>query len=252
MADDTAAALAALGWGPVTAVGYSMGGPIALHLARRHPDLVNGLVMAATTGSSRTTRLSRLQWVGLPLIGLALRFDIERLGVVKLVTEVGAADEVVAAWRDRLIGEAKRATVVDHVGAGRSLRTFDAGGFAADLALPAASVLTVRDRMVSPRRQRALAEQLGALVFEVDGDHDAFVRQRPAFAAAIVAAVEGVAARRAAALTTHSPPGGAPRRGRRRPPRPRSTPGPAAPAPFSHPRRRLRGRPSPPGARART
>ena len=81
-----------------------MGGPIALHLARRHPGLVDGLVMAATASAFRTTWLSRLQWVGLPLIGLALRCDIERLGIVKLVTEVGATDEVVAAWRDRLIG----------------------------------------------------------------------------------------------------------------------------------------------------
>jgi len=198
VADDTAAALAALGWGPVTAVGYSMGGPIALHLARRHPGVVDGLVMAATAGSFRTTRLSRLQWLGLPLIGVALRWDVERLGVLKLVTEVGATDEVVAAWRDRLIGEAKRATAVDLVGAGRSLRRYDAGGFAADLGLPAASVVTVHDRMVSPRDQWSLAEQLGALVLEVDGDHDAFIRQRPAFGATIVAAVEGVAARRAA------------------------------------------------------
>jgi pimeloyl-ACP methyl ester carboxylesterase len=201
VADDTAAALAALGWAPVTAVGYSMGGPIALHLARRHPGLVDGLVMAATAGSFRTTRLSRLQWLGLPLIGLALRCDIERLGVVKLVTEVGASDEVVAGWRDRLIGEAKRTTAVDLVGAGRSLRTYDSGGFAATPALPTASVVTVHDRMVSPRDQWSLAEQLGALVLEVDGDHDAFVRQRPAFAAAIVAAVEGVAARRVAVGT---------------------------------------------------
>ena len=194
VADDTAAALDALA-GPVTAVGYSMGGPIALHLARRHPGLVDGLVMAATAGSFRTTRLSRLQWLGLPLIGVALRWDLERLGVIKLVTEVGATDEVVAAWRDRLIGEAKRTTAVDLIGAGRSLRRYDAGGFATDLALPTASVVTVHDRMISPRDQWALAEQLGALVLEVDGDHDAFIRQRPAFGAAIVAAVEGVAAR---------------------------------------------------------
>lgn len=201
VADDTAAALRALGWGPVTAVGYSMGGPIALHLARRHPDLVDGLVMAATAGSFRTTRMSRLQWLSLPLIGVALRCDLERLGVVKLVTEVGATDEVVAAWRDRLIGESKRTTAVDLVGAGRSLRRYDAGGFVTDLALPAASVVTVHDRMVSPRDQWALAEQLGALVLEVDGDHDAFIRQRPAFATAVVAAIEGVAARRATIRT---------------------------------------------------
>ena len=41
-ADDAAAVVRHLGVGPVVAVGYSMGGPIALHLARRHPDVVAG------------------------------------------------------------------------------------------------------------------------------------------------------------------------------------------------------------------
>ena len=36
--------------------------------------------------------MSRLQWLSLPLIGVALRCDLERLGVVKLVTEVGATE----------------------------------------------------------------------------------------------------------------------------------------------------------------
>ena len=40
-----------LGTGPVIAVGYSMGGPVAQLLWRRHPDKVSGLVLAATSDS---------------------------------------------------------------------------------------------------------------------------------------------------------------------------------------------------------
>ena len=47
-ADDLAALLAALGVGPVVVVGYSMGGPIAQLLWRRHPERVSGLVLCAT------------------------------------------------------------------------------------------------------------------------------------------------------------------------------------------------------------
>jgi pimeloyl-ACP methyl ester carboxylesterase len=42
-ADDAAALVEALGLGPVIAVGYSMGGPIAQLLWRRHRELVAGL-----------------------------------------------------------------------------------------------------------------------------------------------------------------------------------------------------------------
>lgn len=47
-ADDTAAALRRLDTGPVVAIGYSMGGPVAQLLWRRHGDLVAGLGFVAT------------------------------------------------------------------------------------------------------------------------------------------------------------------------------------------------------------
>ena len=47
-ADDAAALLGTLGIDRAVAVGYSMGGSVALALARRHPDKVAGLVLAAT------------------------------------------------------------------------------------------------------------------------------------------------------------------------------------------------------------
>src|SRR3954454_14025751 len=47
-ADDAAATLDELGAGPVIAVGYSLGGPVAQLLWRRHPEKVDGLVLCAT------------------------------------------------------------------------------------------------------------------------------------------------------------------------------------------------------------
>jgi 3-oxoadipate enol-lactonase len=194
VADDAAAVLESLEAGPAIAVGYSMGGPIALHLAKRHPQLVSGLVLAGTSLSFNTTPLSALQWVSLPLFGIALRWDINRWLFRRLIDDVGGQDEMVAAWRDRLLGEAKRGTPSDLLEAGRALRHYDARPFAADLGLPASVVVTVGDRMVRPRRQRHMAEELAAPIVELQGDHDVFLRNGAAFAAAVCSAVENVAA----------------------------------------------------------
>ena len=63
-ADDVAALVDVLGLGPVIAVGYSMGGPIAQLLWQRHPDVVAGLVLCATSctfgGTTRETILFRV------------------------------------------------------------------------------------------------------------------------------------------------------------------------------------------------
>src|SRR5262245_36232789 len=54
-ADDAAALLAQLGTEQVIVVGYSMGGPVGLLLARRHPGKVAALVMQATALEWRRT-----------------------------------------------------------------------------------------------------------------------------------------------------------------------------------------------------
>lgn len=59
MADDCAALIDHLGYGPVHVLGHSMGGFTALSLAARYPDRVRKLVLAATgeKSSSRNTLL---------------------------------------------------------------------------------------------------------------------------------------------------------------------------------------------------
>ena len=61
-ADDCAATLVELGTGPVIVVGYSMGGPIAQLLWRRHRDLVSGLVFCATSAGFMPNRRARLSY----------------------------------------------------------------------------------------------------------------------------------------------------------------------------------------------
>lgn len=208
VADDAAAAVRALDLGPVIACGYSMGGPISLELANRHPELVRGLVLCATALEFNASRFDRAKWLGLGALGTALRWDAGGWAFGKLIDEIAADDPVTAAWRPHLLGEAQRGTSAVHVEAGRALRRFDARPFAAGLNVPAAVVVTTADRLVQPYRQRRLAEVLGAQVIELDADHDACIRNGPAYAASIVAAIEGVAARvrssgNGAAATVH-------------------------------------------------
>ncbi|RLL67787.1 alpha/beta hydrolase [Streptomyces sp. Z26] len=51
--EDAAALLRALDLGPVAVLGHSMGGLVALHLAARHPELVDALVVADMTVLNR-------------------------------------------------------------------------------------------------------------------------------------------------------------------------------------------------------
>jgi 3-oxoadipate enol-lactonase len=62
--------------------------------------------------------------------------------------------------------------------------------------VPAAVIVTTRDTLVPPARQRKLAASLpGARVFEVEADHDACVAKAATFVPALVSACIDVAGR---------------------------------------------------------
>ena len=89
--------------------------------------------------------------------------------------------------------ELSRGSSVDLAEAGRELSRYDARPWISQLrGLPAASVVTTRDRSVLPRKQWRLAKGLGAATFEVHGDHLAVAAVPDAFRPALLAAVATV------------------------------------------------------------
>lgn len=194
VADDAAAVVRELGIGSVIALGYSMGGPITLHLARRHPDIVSGLVLQATALEWRATLRERLTWRLLPVMGVALRSWTQPL-VLRKGTDF-LLDESSSLWPYRrwLVAEAMRNEPRVMIEAGKALSSYDARPWASGLGKPAAMLVSTKDRLVKPRKQRQLADAVSAKVIEVDMDHLGALERPVQFASATVELVSSVAA----------------------------------------------------------
>jgi pimeloyl-ACP methyl ester carboxylesterase len=194
-ADDAAGVVRTLGCGPVIAIGYSMGGPVALHLADRHPDIVRAVVLEATALSFATTWIDRFRWRLLSVMEMTMR---SRFGAGysrrRLDQFAAAADSDIGTLVPWLAAEMGRGNPRAITEAGRSLRHFDGEPIAERLSLPAAVVLTTKDRSVRPKLQRRMAKTLGAAIVEVHGGHFCNLLGAEAFAAATLAAVDHVMA----------------------------------------------------------
>ena len=195
-ADDAAALLRTLDTGPAVVVGYSMGGPISMLLWDRHPDLVRGLVFEATALEWRATRRERAVWKLMAAVEYLLR-----LGRPKGLLERALGQAVASAPElEPLVGwlraELRRGDPEALADAGRALGAYDARGIAPRVDVPSAVVVTTRDRLVRPKKQRRLAGALpGATTFELDGDHDVCLVRGAAFATTTARAIADVLAR---------------------------------------------------------
>ena len=194
-ADDAAALISALGVGPVITVGYSMGGPISMLLTHRHPELVSGMVVQATALEWRAKWYERWQWKTLHLLGFLLRSralpGLMRWGIRRLM-EPG---DPLAAYVPWVSAELRRNDAFNIVQAGKALSRYDAREWAPQLGKPAASLVTTRDRLVWPRKQRALAAALDAHIVELRDDHLASWTSAAQFSAKTVELVCHVADR---------------------------------------------------------
>ena len=164
VADDAALLVQSLGLAEVVTVGYSMGGPISLLLTQRHPQLVRALVVQATALEWRAKWYERLEWKTVHVMGPVLRSSMfprwMRWGIRRLLGPNHPLEQYVP-W---LACELSRNDTFSLVHAGQSLSRYDARVFASALGKPAASMVTTRDRLVKPRKQRALADALNAFV----------------------------------------------------------------------------------------
>ncbi len=173
-ADDCAATVLALGTGPVIAVGYSMGGPIAQLLWRRHRDLVDGLVLCATSAdfvpSPLTRHLSQAMMLGVAGAARAAAFS----RVVPNVSMLGLRTRTMPAW---IAAELQRHDWRMIFEAGHSISTYHAQRWIHEVDVPTAVVCTAFDRAVSPSLQLATAEAIrGATVHRIAAGHLACAR----------------------------------------------------------------------------
>lgn len=195
-ADDAAALIDELGVGPVVAVGYSMGGPIASLLRKRHPDKVVGLALCATALEWNATLRERVVWRFMRGSQILFRLGPPRSLMEKYLRDAIDKDPDVAKIRGWLVGEIRRGDPIGVHEAGLALGKYDARPFAPTLGVPTSVVITTKDRLVPKRKQRQLAKAIpGAEVFEFAGDHDAALIMPAEFRAALTKAVGSVIAR---------------------------------------------------------
>jgi pimeloyl-ACP methyl ester carboxylesterase len=172
-----------------------MGGPISLHLAHRHPDLVAGIVVQATALEWRSSWFERLRWRAVRLLGPIMRSWAYPRGLRFGIAQVLGADHSLIAYLPWLEAEVCRGDAQAIVQAGRALSQYDARPWVGNLDVPAASLITVADRLVRPHKQRALAKALHAHVVELDGDHVAMWQHPEQFSDVTLALVDHVTGR---------------------------------------------------------
>ena len=172
-ADDVAALVGELGTGKVIAAGYSMGGPVAQLLWRRHPDTVAGLVLCATApefsvGSQRVTDAYLASLAGLSrMVGHLAAVPAAGGNLLRKVR----ADRP-AGFLEWAADEMRRHDVRMLTEAARSITRFDSRDWLRDVDVPTSVLRTNRDRLVDPARQTALVTSIrGAQLVEHDDGH---------------------------------------------------------------------------------
>lgn len=200
-ADDAIHAAEALGVERLISVGYSMGGPIASLTWERHSDRVAGLVLCATARHFATRTAARAARTLMPFAAAASRLlpgFAHRQILERMLARIEHPE-----LRDRVVEELAGhhpATVLQAAGA---VGGFSSHDWIGSVDVPSAVIITTRDELVPPDRQRALAASIpDARVYEVDGDHGACVARADVFVPTLIEACQEVAVR--AGLATGS------------------------------------------------
>jgi diacylglycerol O-acyltransferase len=198
-ADDTVAVADLLGIDRFIAVGYSMGSLVAQLAWHRHPDRVAGAVLCAST--SRFVESGRDP--------AALRVVGDRVARTAMKA---AATRPAASWQpgvdDNKWALAQfRSTTGRRVGAAAAqISRFDSSAWIGRMNVPAAVVVTTKDRLIPAARQHQLARRIpDATVYEIDAGHASCVMRAERFTPAVLAACASVSARAAGLPVPASP-----------------------------------------------
>lgn len=196
-ADDAIAVLDVLGIERCIPVGYSMGGPVAQLVWKRHRERVEGMVLCATSGYFSTSREEKLSFLGLS--GLAAVARLTPVQARRWLTDQLYLQRKTSLWEPWAIQEASQHDWRTVLEAGRAIGSFSSREWIGDVDVPTSVLITMRDRVVPVRRQVRLFESIhGAEAFRVDADHDVVVSQPERFAPVLLRAAHSVVERSAA------------------------------------------------------
>jgi 3-oxoadipate enol-lactonase len=178
-----------------------MGSIIAQRCWRQHPERFGGLVLAATTDHFRTTGRERVFHQGMELGMGALR-TLSRSRAISTTGRVTADllldptdmhEWALAQWRSTSPWAVAQAVA--------SLGRHHSTPWLSRIDIPTAVVVTTRDRVIAPARQRAIAARIpGATVHEAVCGHAGCVLQADAFVPAFLEGVDVTMGRRASVL----------------------------------------------------
>ncbi|HUW01731.1 MAG TPA: alpha/beta hydrolase [Acidimicrobiales bacterium] len=184
-ADDVAALCDALGTGPVIAVGYSLGGPVAQLLWRQHPHMVDGLVLCATADRFVPGVRERLIFstvmaaaAGTSRAGAAA----SRLPLKALTRRLPSARQIdhperPVDFRRWAAAEMGRHHMRQLVEVGQAVGTYNARKWIGRVDVPTAVMVTTKDRAIPPSVQLQMALQIpGATIHRVEDGHVACAR----------------------------------------------------------------------------
>ena len=196
-ADDVAALITELDLGETIVAGYSLGSVVAQRVWRQHPDVVGGLVLAATTDHFRTNGRERLFHAGMELSMGSLR-ALSKSRTVRWAArstaqalDVGPTD--MGAWA---LNEWRCTSPWAVAQAVATLGRHHSTPWLARIDVPTAVVIPTRDRVIPAERQRQLAARIpGATVHEAACGHAGCVMESEVFAPAFLEAVNVTAAR---------------------------------------------------------
>lgn len=205
-ADDVAALIKQLELEDPFLVGYSMGGPIASLVWRRHRELVGGLVLCATSRNFRGSPAEKLTFAAFAAAGLSSVLLPERLlfperltrqlGSLLCALPIPLMSKRLKWGIDELTGHEAHALMQ----AAGEIGRFNASRWIREVDVPSAVVAHTNDQVVPPRRQFRLAESIpGATLHEVAAGHAAVAGdERDAVFGALLEACEELDARKEA------------------------------------------------------
>lgn len=194
-ADDAVALLDELGIDTAIPIGYSMGGPVAQLVWRRHGSRVDGLVLCATAARFRERRNERaLNGV---VTGLSFAARVTPRSAQRRVSERVLVSKYDTTPLGRWAREQARLNDLRAMlEAGHEVASYDSRTWIDQIDVPTAVVLTTRDETVPPHRQHQMATAIdGAHIVKVDGRHDVCATRPERFNDALIAAALDVASR---------------------------------------------------------